>query len=355
MALTSDQQWATNWGRSKGVLSGNETATGGLLDSRLAKNPSLNNQYRGELSNFRSTSGVRPTNVASQNTYQQNALVKMGEGAQFDANRFIPVQQGQTDALKKASAAYDGLSTPYKSYDQSTYKQFMNPYIAEVIDNNSAAARRREAERRTGINESFAEAGGFGSTALGLERSRNASESERNIQEMDAAMRAQGFDMATGRNMQLYEGDRSADMQRRLSQAQGYLATAGGYSGLQDDIIERDAYGRTVNDSVLRNMLASGDRIQQQNQRELDAFYGVDAVQRQFPYTQNQFLSQILSSYPTGQQSTTSQPGVGALQGGLGGALVGSSLPWNDWFGDSTIRGSSGSSTIGRGIGNDRL
>jgi len=257
----------------------------------------------------------------------------MGKQPSFDASTINPYIQKQSGALDAAKGAVDRLGTPYQAYDQSTYTQFMNPYIKDVIENNANEARRREAERRNGINESFAEAGGFGSTALGLERSRNASESERGISEMDAQLRAQGFDMATGRNMQLYEGNRADDFARKQGQIAGYLNVAGGYGSGGNEALKVDAYGREVNNNLDR-MLFAGDRAQGQNQSELDAFYQQDALKRQYPYTQNSYLADILSRYPTGQTSTSTQPGVGMAQGALGGALVGSSL-----FGGSNAGG----------------
>jgi hypothetical protein len=346
--LSADQQFATNWARGRGILSGTETATGGLLDSRLSTSPSTNNEYRTALNDFRNTSGVRPTTVASQNSYQKDALFNMGKQPSFDASTINPYIQKQSGALDAAKGAVDRLGTPYQAYDQSTYTQFMNPYIKDVIQNNANEARRREAERRNGINESFAEAGGFGSTALGLERSRNASESERGISEMDAQLRAQGFDMATGRNMQLYEGNRADDLARKQGQVAGYLNVAGGYGSGGNEALKVDAYGREVNNNNLDRMLFAGDRVQGQNQSELDAFYQQDALKRQYPYTQNSYLADILSRYQTGETTTKTQPGVGVAQGALGGALVGSSFGGKGSF-------ESGISSIGSRFGLDPL
>lgn len=327
MELSPSQQWATNWGRSKGLLSGNETATGGLLNTRIGGNSRLRGDFDSGLKTFNTTTGVRPTTIASQNPYQQQSLYEMGQGTgQVQGKVFNPYIADRKASIDAARGAVDRLATPYKAYDQNDAAQFMNPYIQQVIDINARDARLREAERRKSINESFAEAGGFGSTALGLERSRNAMESERGISDMDAQMRAQGFDMATGRNMQLYEGNRADDFARKMGQVGGYLNAASAYGGAMNDAMGLDAYGRSVANMNVDRRLAAGDRIQAQNQAELDAYYNADAIQRQFPYTQNQFLADILARYPTGTQATSSTPGVGLVQGALGGASIGTSL-----------------------------
>lgn len=361
MDLSPDQQFATNWARGKGVLNSSETATNGLLDSRLQSNAGLNTEYRSALSGFRNTGGVRPTTVASQNSAQKDALYTMtqGQGA-ANSSLFNPYRDKQMGAIDNANNAFSNITAPkinnFRGYDQGTSQQFMNPYIKDVINNNANESKRREAERRNGIDESFAEAGGFGSTALGLERSRNASESERGISEMDAQLRAQGFDMATGRNMDLYNNDRADDfsrqttnanndMQAQLARAGGFMQTASAYGGGLNSAMQLDTYGREVGQRNTDRQLFAGDRVQQQNQGELDGYYAQRDKELQSPYQSNAFLAQLLQQYPNSRTttsngtntgtSTNSTPGVGFAQGALGGALAGSSfgggssaLPW---------------------------
>lgn len=317
--LTGAQQWATNWGLGKGVLKAGETATNGLLDSRLASNPTLQNEYAGARTNFLNTSGVKPTTIASQNPYQQTALYTMGQGQAFDSNTVKPLQAGQTAALGSATAAFDAAG---KSYDPNSYKPLMNPYIEEVINRNAANTNRQAAIRGNQINESSAEAGGYGSTALGVERSLNEDNRVRTIADMDARLRAQGFDTAQNNSINLFQNDRSTN----LARGSGYLSAAGGYGGAITDNLGVDQYGRNVTNQNTDRQLTAGNQIQGQNQAELDAYYAEQNKAQNYPWQQNQFLQQILQGYPTGVTSTATTPGVGAVQGGIGGALIGSQI-----------------------------
>ena len=249
--------------------------------------------------------GIQPLTTASLTQMQKEALARIGQGT------------GQVDptiaaTLGKATSAVDRLTTPY---DPNSYQQFMNPYLDEVIKRNAGNITRNYDIQRNRINEDMAAAGGFGSSAQGVERALTNEAESRQIGDMDAQLRAQGFDTATGRALDLY----GTGLNTANTAASQYQNIAGGYQNL-------DSYTKQKIANDLQQKLAAGGQIQGQNQKELDAYFAERDRQFNYPYVNADFLGNILSRYPTGQTTTAVTPGVGAIQGGLGGALLGSAI-----------------------------
>lgn len=258
--------------------------------------------------------GIQPLTTASMNTIQKEALEALTRGTG-------KVNPNITGYLDKAGAAVDRMATPY---DYSSYQQFMNPYIDEVINRNAANIGKNYDIQRNRINEDFAAANGFGSSAQGTERALTNEAQMRQIGDMDAQLRAQGYDTATGRALDLY----GTGLNAAQSQAGQYQNISSGYQGA-------DAYAKQKMVSDLQNKLTAGGQIQAQNQKELDAYFAERDRAFAYPYINSDYLASVLRSYPTGTISTTVQPGVGAIQGALGGGLLGSAiankssaLPW---------------------------
>lgn len=270
--------------------------------------------------NWSTAPGVRPTTVASQNPYQQNALYDMGQPSK-------PVDPRVGETIDKIG----------QGFDAGSYKQFMNPYIQEVINRNADNTRRQYDVSRRGVREDIAASGGFGSTALGTAYGQLGEAENRQIGDYDANLRASGFDKAMTNALGLYGTENATN----LNKANAYL--------------NLDQYERGVGNSDLTRQLYAGDRIQRQNQDVIDAYYRERDREMGYPYEQIQFLQNILGSFPTGSSQTSTAPGVGMVPGAIGGALLGNAinpyLPWN-----SGIQGGSSSPTIGAGgIGNDTL
>lgn len=249
--------------------------------------------------------GVQTLDVASMNDYQRTALERLGQGT-GELNPNIGIN------LQNATNAAARLSNPY---DYNSYKNFMNPYIDEVISRNADDINRSYNVNRNQINEDFAGAGGFGSTAQGVERSRTNEAEARQIGDMSAQLRAQGYDTSTGRAIDLYgTGLNAASTQ------------AGIYGNIAQQQQGLDQYGRNVVTTDLQNKLAAGGQIQAQNQKELDAYFAERDKAFNYPYVNADFYKNILQSYPTGTTQTSTTPGVGAVQGAIGGGLLGSSI-----------------------------
>lgn len=255
-----------------------------------------------DLSKINAAPGVKPLTVASQNPYQQNALYNMGQPS-------APIDSRIGASYDKASSALDSTAKPY---DYGSINNFLNPYIDQVVNRNADNVRRQYDISRNKINEASAEAGGFGSTALGVERGLNTEAQNRQIGDYDAQLRSQGYNSAVTNSLNLYNADRTAGLSR-----------ANAYTGIGNDYQNLDQYGRNVTANDQNRQLTAGNQIQSQNQAELDAYYKERDRELGYPYQQLDFLQGILKAYPTGSTVTQTQPGVGVAQGAIGGGLLG--------------------------------
>lgn len=250
--------------------------------------------------------GVKPLTTASMNPYQQESLFNMGKS-------FGAVNPQIGGAYGKAESAVDAAGKPY---DYGGYKNFMNPYIDEVVNRQADFTRRSYDTSRQGAREELAAAGGFGSTALGGAYGQIAEAQNRQIGDQTANLLAGGYDSAVSNNMRLYEGDRA-----------GNLARASAYGNIGNNYQNLDQYGRNVGATEQDRQLFAGDRIQSQNQRELDAYFAERDRRLGYPYQQTNYLGQSMGMLPGGGSTQTSTtPGVGMAQGAVGGGLLGYSL-----------------------------
>jgi hypothetical protein len=261
-----------------------------------------------DLSKINAPAGVKQLNVASQTPYQKDALYSMGQ----------PSKPIDTRISGTFDRALDATQQNARPFDSGSYKQFMNPYLDEVIGNNAADIRRSYDTARNAIDESMAGAGAFGSTAQGVERSRANEAEARQIGDMSAALRSQGFSDAMARALGLY----STDTGNALSRAAMYGNLAGGMQNL-------DQYGRSVAMTDQDRKLQAGNQIQEQNQRELDAYFAERLREQRYPYDQLELLRGVLGAYPTGQTQTSRGSAGSGFGDILGGAAIGSSL-WNN-------------------------
>lgn len=250
--------------------------------------------------------GVKPLTTASMNPYQQESLYNMGKS-------FGAVDPKIGGSIGKAESAIDRAGNPY---DYGSYKNFMNPWIDEVANRTEQGIRRNYDTSRMNAREELAAAGGYGSTALGGAYGQIEEAQNRQIGDTLANLYAQGYDTATGNALRLYENDRA-----------GNLARASAYGNIGNQYQALDQYGRNVGATEQDRMLSAGDRIQAQNQRELDAYYAERDRMLGYPYQQTQYLGQQLSYMPsTGSTQTSTTPGVGVIPGMIGGGMLGYSV-----------------------------
>lgn len=284
----------------------------------LNANPNLKSQYDtsvaakegGAWAAAQAPKGIRPMTVSSMNDYQKQSLYGMGRpSAPID-----PRVGGAYDS------AYSAAMETTKPYDVNSYKQFMNPFIDEVINRNADSTRRQFDVDRSANREQFARSGGFGSTAQGTAEAQITEAQNRQIGDFDANLRARGFDTSVNNSMSLYDRENS-----------NAFARASVFGGLGDRFQNFDQYGRNVADTALDRQLFAGDRIQGQNQAELDSYWTERDRATAYPYQQLDYLTGKLQAYPTGSSTTTTTPGnpfISALGGGLAGYGLGQQFGW---------------------------
>lgn len=296
---------ATQTGIKMGLLKPGETATGGLLQKRAEQSGRVGD-LASMIKKANTTQGtpVKPLSVASFTEPQKTALTRMTEPSKA-VNPLIGETVGNAlSSTQRLNAAYD----------PNSYKQFMNPYLTDVVDTTANRIRRSFDDARTQAREQIGAAGAFGSTALGQMYGDIAEQEQRQIADTTANLMAGGFDTATGRALDLY----GLGGQRALSQA-------GQYGNIAQQLQNLDQYGREIELGDIQRQLASGSAIQAQNQAVLDAYFAERERQLNEPVRQAEILRNALVSYPTGQ-STTQVVGGNPYLSGLGGALLGSRL-----------------------------
>lgn len=305
--MTWDQNYATQWGQANGYLKPGQIATGGALDAAInAGGPQALQAYKQAIdasnANPNATPpGDQPLTVAGLNDYQKNALYGMGQPS-------APINPNIASSFASATTAANSASTPY---DYNSYSNFLNPYIDQVINNNAADIKRTYDVQRNGINEDSARNGGFGSTAQGTAQAQTNEAEARQVGDMSASLRAQGFNDATTNSLGLYNSNRANS-----------LNTANTFQNIGNNYQNLDAYGRNVTATDQNRQLTAGNQIQGQNQAQLDSYTANRNAAQQYPYQQTNFLQGVVGPY-SGTNTTSTTPGVGAAQGAAGGGILG--------------------------------
>ena len=162
-----------------------------------------------------------------------------------------------------------GTFTP----DAATIDPYMNPYTQNVIDRTAADMRRQSEIDALRDRSAMTSAGAFGGSRDALLRAERASNLSRNIGDMAAEQRAQGYESSLDR----------AKAAQEVANKYGFdvLAAQGAGGQLQRDIASEG----------------------------IAADYAQFREERDFPYKQVQYMQSLLQSLPiTAQQQVYSEP-----------------------------------------------
>ena len=193
---------------------------------------------------------------------------------------------------------------------------YMNPYLQNV--EQAALGNMDQAYKQTlnTIGDRAINAGAFGGSRQGVAEGVAASENARQMGDLSANIRAQGFGQAA--NMM------QSDMDRAM-QGQGLNLQA---AGMQGDIANA---GQSAYLQSIQSALSAGQLNQAQAQALLDQAENQYNVMRNVPLEQlNIRLAALggtqvpMSSTQTSRQPTSGSPFVGALGGAMSGAQLGS-------------------------------
>jgi len=265
--------------------------------------------------------------------------------------QFTPLQQqafGQAETQQVAPqlgaatgltgiAALQGLNAQFDPYatgqfTSQTAQQYMNPFMQNVVD-----IQKREAQRQSQIGQTqdqarAVQAGAFGGSRqaiLQAERERNLAQQLGDIQATGSQAAFQAAQDQFNREQQMREQSRQFGAGFGMEGLRTALSGAG-----QLGQLGQQQFGQEMDIMGARQQM--GTTQQQQIQRILDQQYADFQAQRDYPYQQLGFLSDLLrgtgsssrSLYTVPQPSTTQQlAGLGTAAIGLGGLAKGGSIP----------------------------
>ena len=242
-----------------------------------------------------------PAQQAALSEGQQQAISSAMSGVGAYQPFLQQAQAGLTGAMDTAAGA---------SMDPNAYKQYMDPYLEDVVQRAQA-----DVGRQGQIQEQQAAAKAVGQGAFGGSRAAVLQgEIGRNTLEQQARtgerLRSAGFQQASNLAQQ------AAQQQLRQAQLGGALAQGVGALGGQ-------AQAMGVQD--INTLLGIGGLQQQQEQTGLNIGQQNVLAQQQLPFQQLGFLSDIFRGVPALQQttSTTTTPGPSATSQLLGLGIAG--------------------------------
>jgi hypothetical protein len=195
--------------------------------------------------------------------------------------------------------------------DPRATQAFMSPYMQNVVDTQKSEAFRDYQKGLGALNQRAVGSGAFGGSRAALERS----EAGRNLNTQLANIQAQG----------------SQNAFQAAQQAQQYgagLGLQGMGQGLQAAStlgqLGQTGFGQRM--GILGEQQKVGAVQQAQGQQALDLGYQDFLKQKNYPYTQLAFMSDMLRGLPlsqSAQQVYTAPPNVASQLGGLGMAGLG--------------------------------
>ena len=246
----------------------------------------------------------RGNTVAGLDPLQQQMIGLTGQNVGATNPAFA--QAGQTAA---GVAGYQP-----GNFLQGNVGAYMNPYIQNV--EQAALGNMDQAYKQTlnTIGDRAINAGAFGGSRQGVAEGVAASETARQMGDLSAQLRAQGFQQASGM-MQ-------SDMDRAM-QGQGLNLQA---AGMQGDLAnaQQGAYLQSI-----QSALSAGALNQAQAQALLDQAENQYNTMRNVPLEQLNIRLAALggTQVPTSSTQTSRTPTSGNfLTGGLGGALTGAQI-----------------------------
>ena len=260
-----------------------------------------------------------PSQVAELGAGQQQAIQQAMSGV----GAYAPyLQAGQAAVGQGITGAQQAAYTP------TSYQQFMDPYMEDVIQQQYKDIARQGQIQEQGLGAQAVGVGAFGGARQGVAQA----ELGRNVMEQQARtgsqLRSAGFGQAQAAAQQA--------AQQQLAQAQ-----LGGALGAQ--MAGLGQLGQQMGVQDVNSLLGIGGLQQQQQQQELNVAQQNLMGQQALPFQQVGFLSDIFRGVPalqqTYQSTTTPPPSTTSQLLGLGIAglgAVGQAGGFSNMFGYGT-------------------
>jgi hypothetical protein len=222
-------------------------------------------------------------------------------------------------SLQGLNAQFDPYATG--QFTSQTAQQYMNPFMQNVVD-----IQKREAQRQSQIGQTqdqarAVQAGAFGGSRQAIvqaERDRNLAQQMGDIQATGSQAAFQAAQEQFNREQQMREQSRQFGAGFGMEGLRTALSGAG-----QLGQLGQQQFGQEMDIMGARQQM--GTTQQQQIQRILDQQYGDFQAQRDYPYQQLGFLSDLLRGAGSSTRSIYSTPQPSNLQtiAGLGTAAAG--------------------------------
>lgn len=229
--------------------------------------------------------------------------------------------------------------TPDSFLGQGTAAAYMNPYMQNVVDIQQREARRQAGIGATQQQAQAVQAGAFGGSRDAIMRA----ERERNLATQLGDIQATGSNAAYNQAMQQFNAEQAARMQsaglgaqygqaaNQLGEQSRQFGAGLGLQGLQTGLQAAGALGNLGATQFGQQAQALGMQgemggvQQQQQQNILNQQYQDFLNQRQYPYQQLGFMSDMLRGLPLSQTSTQmyQNPSMLSQVAGLGTAAAG--------------------------------
>ena len=268
-----------------------------------AYNPYM--QYQGER-----TAQFSPL---QQQSYENAALMR-------------PAPQLQDATAMAGLAGLGALNTQYtfnpSNFTSEAAKSLMSPYMQNVVDVQSQAAKRQADIAAQTQQAQAARSGAFGGGRDAIMRSQGNAELQRNLANIQA----------TGLQNAYQQAQNQYNVQNQLNAQQSQYGAGLGLQGLQTALqgaqqlgnLGQTQYAQNVGNINLQNTL--GTQQQQQAQNILNQQYQDYLNFQNYPYKQIGFMSDLLRGLPLTQQSSSvygTPPSATSQLIGLGTAGLG--------------------------------
>jgi hypothetical protein len=225
------------------------------------------------------------------------------------------------------SAYYQPERVQAGSFLTGDISGYMNPYIANVEQRAIEASGRSLEQARNQIASNAAQARAFGGSRQGLAEGVAAAESARNIGDLSARLRSEGFDRAAALQSADYARALQASQANQAAGLQGAATNISGATAL-GALTNQAQQGRQTEAALVENV---GQQRQAMAQAALDEAYARFIEERNYPVEGLNLRLAATSATPYGgtqTQTRTGMPtgnsfltGIGAVGTGASAAL----------------------------------
>ena len=231
---------------------------------------------------------------------------------------FQPFLDKGTEALGQGIGAVgSGLGTigsaigqtAQAGFDPTSYQQFMNPFMEDVIQRQYQDIADQGMKQRAQLGAGAVSAGAFGGSRQGVAEAELAANVLDQQARTGSQLRSAGFQQAQNlAQQQAQQALRQAQLTGQLGQTAGALGAQIGQMGVQTAGLGQ--LGQQMGVQDINTLLGIGGLQQGQEQKEFDVERANQLAQQALPFQRIGFMSDIFRGVPALQQtySTTTTP-----------------------------------------------